>query len=273
MLARKLKFSKITAVIGLAITVSIGSISFSSPVQAQEQNSHTHRRRSSVTQNNHGNPKGRSGLPIHRVGGGSRGNCIASQGHLVALVPENSVGKTASNNPQLFFYVPETTKPHLLEFVVRNQQDELVYESMLQKSTRPGIISIELPANLQKDQLKTNENYHWYLSMICNQQKRSHDIVVEGWIRRVELEPELTQKLQQANILEQASFYQDQGIWYDALSILAESKQSIESQINVKAKWTELLESIGLKEFAEQPIVEVTKYSISEDKLVTHLSQ
>ena len=273
MLTRKPKFSKITAVIGLAITINFCLTSFSSVVQAEEQNSNSHRSRSTVNKNENSNSKHRNGLPTHRIGGGSRGNCIANQGQLVALVPENSVAITASNTPKLFFYVPETTQSHLIEFVVRNQQDELVYESMLQKGNRAGIITVELPANLQQDELKTNEDYHWYLSMVCDRQKRSHDVVVEGWIRRVELEPALNQKLQQASIIEQANFYQNQGIWYDALSVIAGSKKSVDSQLTVKAKWVELLDSIGLKELAHEPIIEVNNYSSSADRLVTHSSQ
>ena len=263
MLPSQAKFSKITVVIGFAITLNLCWASLSSLVRAEAQNSASTVRKTTVNQNKRDNLQNRSGLPIHRRGGGSRGNCIASEENLVALVPANTVGITVSNTPELFFYLPETTQPHLIEFVVRNQEDELVYDTMLQTSEQAGIIKIELPPNLQPEKLQTNEDYRWYLSMICNLQKRAHDVVVEGWIRRVEIDVATNKKLQQAKPIEKASLYQQQGIWHDALSVLAEQQKTFGSPLGVKAKWTELLENVGLGEFANKPFIEVNNLSSS----------
>lgn len=267
MLPSQTNFSKITVVIGLGITLNFGWASLSSRVKAEAQNSSSTGRRTTVNPNKRDNLQERSGLPIHRRGGGSRGNCIASEENLVALVPANAVGITASNTPQLFFYLPETTQPHLIEFVVRNHKDELVYDTMLQTSKQAGIIKIEFPPNLKQDELKTNEDYRWYLSMICNLQKRSHDVVVEGWIRRVEIDFTTNRQLQQAKPIEQASLYQQQGIWHDALSILAEQQKTLGSPIAVRAKWAELLDNVGLGELANKPFIEVNNLSSSNQSL------
>ena len=256
MLFRELKFGKLTTFIGLGIALNLGWFGFPSLVQAEGTNFASRKNKINVNKKEVSRRRNRGGLPVHRVGGGSRGNCVADQGQLMALVPENSVGLTASTTPQLFFYVPETTQTHLIEFVVRNQQDELVYETLLKTTDRAGIIALELPAKLQQAALNTNENYHWYLSMICNQQKRSHDIVVEGWLRRIEMEPAISQKLQNANPLEKANLYQQQGIWHDALSVVAQAQKTSSYPGSAQAKWTELLDALGLKELANQPLIE-----------------
>lgn len=262
MLLIKLNFSKITAVIGLAITLNFCLGSLSSKVQAEEVNSNPNKSRATVNKKGERSTnRSRGGLPVHRIGGGSRGNCIANQGQLVAVVPEKSVGMTASTTPQLFFSIPETTQTHLLEFVVRNQQDELVYDTILKTSDRAGIIAVELPPNLRQESLKANEDYHWYLSMICNQQKRSHDIVVEGLLRRVEIEPAISQKLQNASPIEQANLYQQQGIWHDALSVVAQEQKTSQYQGAAQAKWVELLHALGLGELANQPLIEANQFS------------
>ena len=264
MLFREQDFSKIATVIGLTISLNFCWASLSTSVNAEEANFTPNKSRVNVKTKERRKIKKRGGLPIHRVGGGSRGNCIANQGQLVALVPENTVGVTASTTPQLFFSIPETNKTHLLEFVVRNQQDELVYETLLETKDQAGIIAIELPENLQQESLKTNEHYHWYLSMICNQQKRSHDIVVEGVLKRIEIEPGLSQKLQNANAIEQANLYQQQGIWHDALSIVAQEQKTSKDRGAVQAKWTELLSALGLGELANQPLIDTNKSNSTE---------
>lgn len=256
MLFRELKLSKITTVIGLAITLNLGLGGHFLLVKAEEINSNANKARVNADKKEANRRRNRRGLPVHRIGGGSRGGCIANQEQrLIALVPEDSVGMTVSTNPQLFFYIPETTKTNQIEFVVRNQQDQLVYETLLETTDRAGVIAIELPASLQQKSLQTNENYHWYLSMICNQQKRSHDIVVEGWLRRIEIEPAISQKLQDASPLEKASLYQQQGIWHDALSVVAQEQKNASYRAAAQAKWIELLNALGLEELANQPLI------------------
>ncbi|MBE9166252.1 DUF928 domain-containing protein [Pleurocapsales cyanobacterium LEGE 06147] len=205
----------------------------------------------------------REGLPTYRRGGGSRGGCLANRGQLVALIPENAVGKTTAALPKLFFYIPQDDLPQAvtLEFVLRDRQDKLVYESFFTTDGKSGIVSVDLPESSKSKELKTNEQYHWYLSMICDPQNRSRDVVVKGWIQRVEIEPAIEQKLARSNPLERASLYQKQDLWYDALSTLAEQKQAVDSQLRVTAKWTELLESVGLGDLAGAQFIEPYRVS------------
>ncbi|MCC0178005.1 DUF928 domain-containing protein [Waterburya agarophytonicola K14] len=200
------------------------------------------------------------GLPSHRRDGGSRsskGNCLADADsrNLTALIPEKTVGVNVSATPKLFFYVPKVSKEKTLEFVLRNQQDELIYEAFLTTEGK-GIMSVDLPANVQKDIIEQDNKYHWYLSMICNSEERSRDIVVEGWMRQSTVDVATQQKLDRTNPAQQAELYRDRGFWYDALSVLADNQQSAEELPIIRAKWTELLESVGLKEVANAPFIE-----------------
>ncbi|MGL6344870.1 MAG: DUF928 domain-containing protein [Waterburya sp.] len=196
------------------------------------------------------------GLPTHRRDGGSRGSgndCLsaADNRNLIALIPEQNIGINTSESPQLFFYVPEINKQKTIEFVVRNEQDELVYEAFISTKGQ-GIMSVAIPADINSNLLKKEQNYHWYFSLICNPQQRSWDIVLEGWLRQEAIDFASQQELNSATVIEQAEFYHQQGFWYDALAVLAKSQ--IE-QPQIKAKWSELLQSVGLAEVATEPFI------------------
>lgn len=200
------------------------------------------------------------GLPTHRRDGGSRGagdTCVADaqSRNLIALIPEQTVGINASAVPKLFFYIPKVSRQKTLEFVLRNEQDELMYEAFL-TTEGDGIMSVEVPTDVQSNLLKEDQNYHWYLSMICNFKQRSRDIVVEGWMRQSTIDVATKQELNTANSIEQAEFYHDKGFWYDALSVLASNQQSSAETPLVKEKWSELLGSVGLEDLATKPFIE-----------------
>lgn len=201
------------------------------------------------------------GLPTHRRDGGSRGsrdNCVADaqSQNLMALIPEDTVGANASASPKLFFYVPEIKQQRTLEFVLRNEQDELIYEAFF-TTEGDGIMSVEVPADISSNSLEANQNYHWYLSMICDIEQRSRDIVVEGWMRQATIDLATKDKLDTVNSAKQAEIYQEKGLWYDALSVLAENQDSAAEQSLVRKKWSEMLTSVGLQELASKSFIDV----------------
>ena len=246
--------NKRSNIFSLLVILNIALLSFAIPVRAEE-----------ATEQNNSD----YGLPTHRRDGGSRGgnnSCVGdSNSNLVALIPEESVGINSSASPKLFFYVPKVKQQKTLEFVLRDEQDKLMYEAFL-TTEGAGIMSVDIPANLQANSRGEDTNYHWYLSMICNSQQRSRDIVVEGWMRQSTIDVATKQELDNADPVVQAQMYHEEGFWFDALSVLANDAQSETEEPMVRAKWSELLESVGLKELATAPFVEseIVESSIKE---------
>ncbi|MEL6578866.1 MAG: DUF928 domain-containing protein [Cyanobacteria bacterium J06621_12] len=200
------------------------------------------------------------GLPTHRRDGGSRGSqdsCVASakNQNLMALIPQRTVGVSASTSPKLFFYVPELESQSTLEFVLRNEEDKLVYEAFL-STEGDGIMSVEIPSDLEANTLEADQNYHWYLSMICDGQQRSRDIVVEGWMRQEAMDVATQEKLTTASLIEKVEVYREQGFWYDALSALTENPDSVTEKTMARQKWSEMLASVGLADLASEPLLE-----------------
>ena len=198
------------------------------------------------------------GLPTHRRDGGSRSNndsCVSnSSSSLIALIPRKTVGINASASPKLFFYVPKVKQQKTLEFVLRNERDELVYETFF-TTEGEGIVSVKIPADVRANSIKQDTNYHWYLSMICNSEERSRDIVVEGWMRQSAIDTVTKQALNNADSIGKAQLYYQEGFWFDALSVLAENYKSQSEKPMVRAKWSELLKSVGLGELATAPFI------------------
>ncbi len=236
MLERK-QFDRLVALLCLSSLLSLIPLSWATVAVAQNKN-----------QNN------REGLPLRRVGGGTRSGCnFANSNQLVALIPERTIAKTTKANPKFYFYIPENTAGKQLEFVLRDKDDRQVYESTFTSNGKSGIISIELPAT-KSNLLAANENYHWYLSLLCNSANRSQDMVLEGSIQRVDLDASLAQKLERATIIERVELYQSASIWYDAVATLAELKLS-SPEIFTDSQWQALLESIGLVSLAQKPLI------------------
>ena len=226
--------------------LNIVIVSFSTPVNAEK----------TVEENSSSD----YGLPTHRRDGGSRGSsdsCVTdvNSSSLIALIPEKTVGINASASPKLFFYVPKVKEQKTLEFVLRDEKDELMYEAFL-TTAGEGIMSVDIPADVRANLIEKDTNYHWYLSIICNSQQRSRDIVVEGWIRQSTVDAETKQKINTSDSVAQAELYHDRGFWFDALSVLASDRKSEVKRPKIEAKWSELLGSVGLEYLATAPFIE-----------------
>ena len=198
-----------------------------------------------------------SGFPGRRVGGGTRGDCMSQTRSLVALIPETHLSITTAAHPTLFFYVPPEPKPQRgeaalkvhdpsIEFVLRDDHDALVNETT-QVLEGSDIVGFNLLPTPNFPSLALNRNYHWYLSIICNQLDRAEDVVVEGWIRRVELPTALSQQLETSTQLESVKLFQQAGIWHEALSMLLDLRQARPQDADVLAEWQQLLQSTGLE--------------------------
>ncbi|KYC37381.1 hypothetical protein WA1_48130 [Scytonema hofmannii PCC 7110] len=169
---------------------------------------------------------------------GKIGACKPTDKLLTALVPEDAKGLTTVEHPVFWFYIPYAPKEvHSVEFSLHDQQETTtIYRIPLQLTKTPGIYSISLPPNSEKA-LKLNEPYHWYFKLNCDpQEKLENDIVLDGWVTRVQ--PNTSQI-----------------IWYDKLTDLSKRLFSNPKNSQVKKDWEEFLKSVGLEGLAQVPVV------------------
>lgn len=208
-----------------------------------------------------------SGTPIgRRRGAAGRGKC-ALEPPLTALMPatEQAEGKvdyvwakTSAKYPTFWFYVPYST-PSLrsIEFVLQDEQDNDIYRTPVKVPQNPGIVSFRLPSTATP--LAAGKMYHWFfkINVDCNQQQQSEvKDYVEGWVQRVNLDPNLTSQLQTATPQRRIALYAANGIWQDALTESANLRLVNTENTTLQADWAELLQSAGLGNLALKPIVQ-----------------
>lgn len=211
----------------------------------------------------------REGLPGRRIGGGTRGECPLGAKRLTALVPENNLGLTEAAYPTFFFYIPESQTPKAIEFVLLDDSDRQVYETTFMTTGTAGIINLSLPSFAGLQPLEIGKNYHWYFSMLCNPLNRAEDVFVEGWIQRVEPNPVLALKLENASAAERVNLYASAGLWHEALMTLTELRRDRPNDSPIAANWTKLLQNVGLETIAQEPLIE---YQMSRHPLTSILS-
>jgi hypothetical protein len=180
----------------------------------------------------------------------------------VALVPEpepeSAFGLTNSERPTFWFYLPFAPRSQVteeVEFVLVDTETEKdIYQTTFTLQGTPGILGIPLPKN--QPALAVGKQYRWALSYICQPQNRQEDIAIDGVVERVALDPTVSNQLQTAKSdRDRILVYAENGLWYDALTALAQLYQSQPQDETLKADWFDLLKSVGLENLAEKPIL------------------
>ena len=212
-------------------------------------------------------PTNQRGAPETTAGGGTRSNSCVKSGledeeiPLTPLMPtRTNVGQTATTNPVLYWYVPQNNAESG-EFLVKDDLGNEVYSAIFKLPATDGIIKLEIPNNAD---LKTDRDYLWTLSLVCDSQNRFRDYSVKGIIQPTEIDLSLKLQLAEKAPLEQAELYAQQRIWHDTLDLVAQlSTENPE-------EWEELLESINLERIAKKPILDCCQ---AENTPVSYLNE
>ncbi|NJR60360.1 MAG: DUF928 domain-containing protein [Cyanobacteria bacterium CRU_2_1] len=186
------------------------------------------------------------------------GTCRESDEPLIALAPEVNPVLTTSEHPTFLFYVPYPSEQVAYgEFTVNQTNADLdevahLYQARFTLPETPGIVSIRLPL---ESALQEDTYYHWYFKIYCGSPATDSalssddsdlsDLDVNGWVIRVPLTPDLEQQINAAT----------PDIWYDSLAQLAEQLQLSPQDQVLGDRWRSLLETIGLEELAQEPLV------------------
>jgi hypothetical protein len=217
-------------------------------------------------------PPPNRGIAGNRVGGASRisGKDPTNEGtnvdrYLTALVPEyrhpkpqsNQVwGLTANDRPTLWFYIPYSQNSiSRIDFILTdrdNPANKTVYRNPIQSPEQPGIVNFSIPQTSAP--LSIGKLYQWELKLTMKRQLEK-EVSVKGWIQRVGLNSELSDLIKQATPDRQAALYAENGLWYDALSTLAELRHDAPNDLAIMQDWTNILKSVDLGKLADKPFV------------------
>ncbi|WP_017301779.1 DUF928 domain-containing protein [Nodosilinea nodulosa] len=162
---------------------------------------------------------------------------------LTALSPITKPGLTLATHPTFLVYVP-TTNAESAEFSLRNQAGQGLYRTTVPLPTTPAIVSISLPD--QTAALAVGKTYTWTFAIICDPNDRLEDQFVTGTVQRLDLDPARAAQLEQASASDRLALYEQDGVWYDALALLAELRRTDPEDTSLATTWHELLQSGGI---------------------------
>ncbi len=200
------------------------------------------------------NPPNR-GVPGSRRAAASRNDCPATEKDLIALVPESYLGLTISERPTFWFYIPYSSTQELsAEFILQESKTKIaVYRATLPLTETPGIVSVSLPKEAKP--LEIEKKYTWIFYVICHP---INSYPVQGEVVREMINSKLQSELEEAKSLrDQVGIYAENGLWYDALTTLAQLRIKDPQNKALFADWADLLGSVKLQEIASESLVGV----------------
>ncbi len=169
-------------------------------------------------------------------------------------------GLTTSERSPLWFSIPYGRSSRVsLDFTLKDAAGKTLYQTKLPLPEKPGIVSVRLPATVPP--LAVGQMHHWILTSrpLSSLREPIEVTTLEGWIQRRQPDSQLIRELAKATPQQRAALYAQKGIWYDALTTLAELRQSRPADRSIQTDWATLLRSIDLEKVAEQPIVACCK--------------
>jgi hypothetical protein len=206
-------------------------------------------------------PKSGGGAPQQAAGGASRvgsygldeTNLVGAAGSsaLTALLPQSFYGTTLLERPTILVYLPASTATEAV-FSLKDEAGNTLHQATLPVSNFSGIMAIKLPADAPA--LAVGKNYQWFLALKVDGRLNPSTPYVDGWIQRIAASPELTTALQSPDALQQAQLLGRHGVWYDCVATLATLRATATGTDPLAKDWTELLDSVGLKEIAQVPL-------------------
>jgi hypothetical protein len=213
-------------------------------------------------------PPGTLGTPGGRPrGGAGRGNCPKVQIPLTILIPNDQIslsqstkitsvwGLSTSEKPTFWFFVPyDNSSNFSAEFALQNAQGKDVYRQAVALPKQPGVIAVHLPDSVPP--LETGVPYQTYFTVKCGNSRSSQSDFVKGWVQRIALSPTVANQIATAKPHDRPAIHANNGLWFDALTTIAELRLKQPNDVKLLAEWQSLLESANLSDVADQPLVQ-----------------
>ncbi len=166
---------------------------------------------------------------------------------LIALVPTTNTGLILAERPTFFVYLAKTSARQVV-LSIREQGTTHHSQTFVPITGESGIISLK--PNQDSPPLEVGKIYQWAVVLVCGKRPNPNSPAIVSWVRRVALK----KPQPQGKALEQAAWYGEQGIWYDALESLARAQRAQPDNNELHRIWAEFLNSEGLGAIATEPL-------------------
>jgi hypothetical protein len=161
-----------------------------------------------------------------------------------SLLAQDSQDLTVSEFPSFWFYLPYSQEEvKQIEFILKDPQDQIIYQTSVELTNQPGIREVALPSQPEYS-LALDTDYLWELIIACD----GHEVTLQGWITRV---ANTTTSEQQPSY----QSYIEQDIFYDAVTQLAQLHQQYPDNREYQTDWADLLSLLGYQDLVTVPIL------------------
>ena len=159
---------------------------------------------------------------------------------------------TLSAYPTFWFYIPnQLEKVAQLKFQVKElQTGKKVYHRAVSPSKMAGVIGISIPPEPEYA-VVTNTNYSWSIEADCMNSNYESVMLLEGWLHRLPLNPDLQNQLAAVPDIEKHTVYFQHDLLYDALNDLAQLRIAEPNNSQFKNSWNELLVELGWRDLGQ----------------------
>lgn len=185
------------------------------------------------------------GQARHTAAGGTRGTARQGSVELAVLAPRDHVALTTRAQPTLYWYLSEPIAGRIDVTVIDDESIDPLLEVTLPGPIRAGIHTLDLASHGLR--LEPGRVYTWHVAWVQDAERRSSDLLAEGFIERTGVTRELERSLAEASA--RYAPYALSGIWYDAIAELEAALA--EAPRNRRL----LLQQVALLEQAELPRV------------------
>ncbi len=226
------------------------------------------------------------GAPDSAEGGATRrSDCI----HVVPLMPSDDeqayFGLTYQEHPSLYWYIASAKAGlETAEIIIERDNNSGDIEEVHR-------VSVALPPNLNQQEhilrfspsadepgLEVGETYRWYLEIQCNLQDRQDPTtlaIYDGWIERIEPEPEQAVELDNTNNAQDLAYlYGSAGIWFDYLDVMVnrlDAWPDILTDLDLIAADTQIeIASPGDGPRTSMEMPQIQFFSLNRDRLSGH---
>ncbi len=202
------------------------------------------------------------GIPNIRVSGGTRSgtSCISNTQapQLTSVFPDDDFGYTTDRYPAFQWYMPDNNASHvefhLYEVGEADGSFDPVYKTAFEPHSTAGIATLQLPRTAGLAPLSPENYYYWSVEVYCLDDPTAV-MMAEGYVELLIPDPNLAMTLASSDGLSRAAIAAENGLWFDATRALTEHLQTRPNDPQAIQGWQTLLESIGLENIAEAPML------------------
>ncbi len=203
-------------------------------------------------------PVVRGGPTSGRSPGGSRGECVATNGSKARSSQELlslNADTTTTTHPTFFFYVPDGAEKG--QFMLQDDQGRTIEKSELNLTGKAGIIGVGL-SRATAPGLQAGKRYAWVFALTCKDAPDGGaNPYWQGVMTNTGNPTSLVNQFTQAPPRDRMNLYQkaDALLWQDALIMLANLRRANPENVTVHSAWNQLLNAGGFTQIATAPLL------------------